>query len=177
MGSPQGITAPNLALYKRIIRAVPILFNPFFLTTWTISGFGNSGTTCPISPIAELVTGVMAEQPFQVNVSDADIQLLHNKLELHRFPDELEDAGWDYGAPLSDIKRLVARWKDGYDWKKFEANLNQFPMFTRDIPVEGHDTLNIHYIHQKSTVAGAIPLLFVHGCRSQPFHSFAMSPN
>lgn len=115
----------------------------------------------------------MAEQPFQVNVSDADIQLLHNKLELHRFPDELEDAGWDYGAPLSDIKRLVARWKDGYDWKKFEAKLNRFPMFTRDIPVEGHGPLNIHYIHQKSTVAGAIPLLFVHGCKSTAISLFS----
>lgn len=105
------------------------------------------------------------EQPFQVNVSEEDIQLLHSKLELHRFPDELEDAKWDYGAPLSDIKRLVARWKDGYDWKKFESRLNQLPMFTRDISVDGHGALNIHYIHQKSSVDEAIPLLFVHGCK------------
>lgn len=115
------------------------------------------------------------EQAFQVNISDADIQLLHSKLELHRFPDQLEDAGWEYGAPLSDIKRLAARWKEGYDWRKFEAKLNQLPMFTRDISVEGHGTLNIHYIHQKSTVAGAIPLLFVHGCKSHLLHLFRSS--
>ncbi|KAI0671039.1 alpha/beta-hydrolase [Trametes maxima] len=36
-------------------------------------------------------------------------------------------------------------------------------MFTRDIAVEGHGPLNIHYVHQKSEVANAIPLLFVHG--------------
>lgn len=104
------------------------------------------------------------EQAFQINISDADLQLLHDKLALHRFPDELEDAKWDYGAPLADIKRLVTRWKDGYDWRKFEDRLNRLPMFTRDILVEGHGTLNIHYVHQKSSVEGAIPLLFVHGC-------------
>ncbi|EMD39697.1 hypothetical protein CERSUDRAFT_92190 [Gelatoporia subvermispora B] len=61
------------------------------------------------------------------------------------------------------MKRLVERWKDGYDWRKAEAEINSFPQFTRDIEVEGFGTLNIHYVHQKSTVKNAIPLLFVHG--------------
>jgi hypothetical protein len=30
--------------------------------------------------------------------------------------------------------------------------------------VVGHGTLNIHYVHQKSAVPDALPLLFVHGC-------------
>jgi hypothetical protein len=37
-------------------------------------------------------------------------------------------------------------------------------MFTRDIEVEGFGILNIHYIHQRSELESAIPLLFVHGC-------------
>ncbi|KAI0671065.1 alpha/beta-hydrolase [Trametes maxima] len=103
------------------------------------------------------------EKPFTLSVPDADIELLHKKLELARFPDELEGAGWDYGAPLADIKRLVAHWKQGFDWRKAEAEINKLPMFTRDIEVEGHGKLNIHYVHQKSEVKDAIPLLFVHG--------------
>ena len=106
----------------------------------------------------------MSEQPFKVHVSDAEIALLRQKLDLVRFPDELEDARWDYGAPLADIQRLVARWKDGYDWRKAEEKVNRIPQFTRDIKIDGFTTLNIHYIHQRSTVAKAIPLLFVHGC-------------
>ncbi|KAF8872229.1 Alpha/Beta hydrolase protein [Infundibulicybe gibba] len=71
----------------------------------------------------------------------------------------------EYGAPLADMRRLVAHWKDGYDWRKHEARLNeQLPQFTRDIDVEGFGSLNIHYIHKRSEVANAIPLLFVHGC-------------
>ena len=79
----------------------------------------------------------MAEQPFAVAVPDSDLELLHKKLELVRFPDELDEAGWDYGAPLADIKRLVAYWKDGFDWRAAEANINKIPQFTRDIKIDG----------------------------------------
>ncbi|KAH9979829.1 alpha/beta-hydrolase [Russula compacta] len=104
-----------------------------------------------------------SESFFQISVSDDALALLHRKLTDTRFPDELNDAGWDYGVPLSDVKRLVNKWKDGYDWRAHERELNKLPMFTRDIEVEGFGVLNIHYVHQRSAVQGAIPLLFVHG--------------
>ena len=104
------------------------------------------------------------ENPFKLAVPDADIDLLQRRLELVRFPDELEGAGWDYGSPLADVKRLAAHWMNGFDWRKAEAEINKLPMFTRDIEVDGFGTLNIHYVHQVSAVKGAIPLLFVHGC-------------
>ena len=107
----------------------------------------------------------MAEEiPFKLSVPEAEIELLRQKLDLVRFPDELEDAGWDYGVPLAHIKRLVARWKEGFDWRKSEAEINKLPQYTRDIEVEGFGTLNIHYVHQRSQRDSAIPLLFVHGC-------------
>uniref|UniRef100_A0A0W0G3Y3 Epoxide hydrolase N-terminal domain-containing protein n=2 Tax=Moniliophthora roreri TaxID=221103 RepID=A0A0W0G3Y3_MONRR len=102
--------------------------------------------------------------PFQIAIPDSSLDLLKKKLELSRLPDEINEAGWDYGAPLSDIRRLVARWKDGYNWRKHEKALNEeMPQFTMDIAVEGHGVLNIHYVHKESKVKGVIPLLFVHG--------------
>ncbi|KAK7052885.1 hypothetical protein VNI00_004205 [Paramarasmius palmivorus] len=101
---------------------------------------------------------------FKIAVSDKALDLLKKKLDLTCLPDELDDAGWHYGVPLADIRRLLARWKDGYDWRKYETILNEeLPQFTRDIEVEGHGVLNIHYIYKKSEVPNAIPLLFVHG--------------
>ena len=44
------------------------------------------------------------------------------------------------------------------------VKLNKLPMFTRDIEVEEFGVLDIHYVHQRSEVKSAIPLLFVHGC-------------
>ena len=81
-----------------------------------------------------------------------------------RLPDEIEDAGWAYGVPLADVKRLVARWKDGFDWRSAETMINEIPQYTTDIEVEGFGTLNVHFVHQRSEVKGAIPLLFIHGC-------------
>ena len=106
-----------------------------------------------------------SEVSFRIDVPEEHISILQKKLALTNLPDELEDVGWDYGAPLADIRRLVSRWKEGYDWRKYEAQLNnELPQFTRDIEVEGHGTLNVHYVHKKSDVVDAIPLLFVHGC-------------
>jgi hypothetical protein len=109
----------------------------------------------------------MAETEFKISVTDEQLSVLQQKLDLVVLPDELDESGWDYGVPLSDVKRLVERWKSGYDWRAQEAVLNrELPQFTRDITVEGHGTLNIHYIHQKSSVEGAIPLFISHGCQT-----------
>lgn len=105
-------------------------------------------------------------QEFKISVPDEDIAFLKRKLELTRFPDELDGSEWKYGIPLADMQRLVAHWKDGYDWRKHEKELNdELPQFTVDIDVEGFETLNIHFIHKKSETANAVPLLFVHGCK------------
>ena len=102
--------------------------------------------------------------PFTVNVPEERLEKLRQKLELAEFPDELDDAGWDYGAPLADVKRLVAYWKDEFDWRKQETKINQLPQYQTQIHVDGYEALNIHFIHQKSENPKAIPLLFVHGC-------------
>ena len=117
------------------------------------------------------------EQPFEVAIPDAELELLQKKLDLVRLPDELEEAGTDYGVSLADIKRLVAHWKTGFDWRKTEAEINKLPMFTQDIEVEGHGKLNIHFIHQRSSSPNAIPLLFCHGCEHLCVHTFFVDRN
>jgi Epoxide hydrolase N terminus len=111
-----------------------------------------------------------SEQPFQISIPDDALAFLSRKLEDTRFPDEVDEARWEHGAPLTDIKRLVERWRNGYDWRTHERKLNELPMFTRSIEVEGFGELNVHYVHQRSPVNGAIPLLFVHGCTSPSFN-------
>jgi len=104
-------------------------------------------------------------QPFTVSIPDSSLNELKSRLASTRFPDELVDSKWDYGVPLSDIKRLVSHWKEGYDWRQEEKKINDaLPQFTTDIEVEGHGKLNIHFVHKVSQVKGAIPLLIIHGC-------------
>ncbi|KAI9696417.1 MAG: hypothetical protein M1836_005695 [Candelina mexicana] len=102
-------------------------------------------------------------EKYQIEVPDDQLESLSQKLALTSFPDELDEAGWDYGAPLADIKRLTNYWRDGFNWKQEERKLNELPQFQTKIQAEGFDPLSIHFLHQKSEVKGAIPLLFVHG--------------
>ena len=79
------------------------------------------------------------------------------------FPDELDKSGWDYGAPLGDIKKLTEYWINGFSWLDVQENLNKLPQYTIPISVDGFGTLEIHFVYQESEVKGAIPLLFCHG--------------
>lgn len=103
--------------------------------------------------------------PFTVDIEESKLHRLHQKLDLTDFPLELDQAGSTYGAPLSDVLRLAKYWKDGFDWRKQEAKLNVLPQFTTNITVDGFEKLNVHFVHQRSDVANAIPLLFIHGCK------------
>lgn len=102
---------------------------------------------------------------FKIAIPDERIKRLKQKLALSDFPDEVVDTGepWSRGSPLSDIKRLASYWERGFDWRKAESELNQFPQYITNIEVEGFDTYDVHFVHQTSTVSSAIPLLFLHG--------------
>ncbi|KAL8868243.1 MAG: hypothetical protein Q9174_005117 [Haloplaca sp. 1 TL-2023] len=102
-------------------------------------------------------------QRYQISVSHEARDLIQKKLALSSLPDELDDAAWDYGAPLEDIKRLVRYWQDKYDWRIHEKRMNALPQYHTSIPVKGFDDLDVHFVNQKSPAADAIPLLFVHG--------------
>ncbi|KAF4556907.1 Epoxide hydrolase-like protein 3 [Elsinoe fawcettii] len=102
-------------------------------------------------------------QPYTIAVPDGDVQDLKSRLARARFPDELDKAGWDYGAPLKDVRRLTEYWKDRFDWRKTESELNQLPQFKTSVNVAGFAPVDLHYIHQKSSGQDSIPLLFVHG--------------
>ena len=105
----------------------------------------------------------MAIEPYTISVAEDKLQRLRQKLDASDFPDELEQASWDYGAPLAEVKRLTKAWKD-FDWRKQEVTINQLPNYKTAVQVEGFDPLEIHFIHQTSKVDRAIPLLFCHGC-------------
>lgn len=101
---------------------------------------------------------------YRIEVPDWKIDDLKKRLSITRFPeDELENAGRDYGVPLADIKRLVTYWMEKFDWPKAQERLNQLPHFITNIQFDGFENLNVHFLHKRSSVENAIPLLFVHG--------------
>lgn len=110
--------------------------------------------------------------PYTIQVPQATLDQLQQKLALTHFPDELKEAEWDYGSPLADIKRLIEYWRETYDWRKHEEDLNKLPHFKTKIGVDGFEDLDIHFLHQPSSRKNAIPLLFCHGWPGS-FHEVA----
>lgn len=102
--------------------------------------------------------------PYKISIPQSKLDILHTKLANATFPDEVQNAGWDMGSPLADVKRLARKWET-WDWRAAEAKLNEVPMFEVDIEVEGFGAVGVHFVEVMSGVEGAaIPLLFVHGC-------------
>ncbi|MEX1103425.1 MAG: epoxide hydrolase N-terminal domain-containing protein, partial [Dehalococcoidia bacterium] len=62
----------------------------------------------------------MPSRPFRIDVSDALLVDLKERLARTRWPDPLDGAGWDYGADVAYIRQLCEYWRTSYDWRKHE---------------------------------------------------------
>ncbi len=96
-------------------------------------------------------------RPFRIDIPQADLDDLRDRLARIRWPDELPSVGWSRGVPLGYLKALAEYWRTGYDWRKHEARLNEFPQFTTTI-----DGQNIHFLHVRSPEPHALPLILIH---------------
>jgi pimeloyl-ACP methyl ester carboxylesterase len=97
-------------------------------------------------------------QPFRIDIPQADLDDLRDRLARTRWPDQLPGVGWDYGIPLDYVQELAGYWRTGYDWRVHEARLNAFDQFTTTI-----DGQRIHFLHVRSAEPGAVPLIITHG--------------
>jgi microsomal epoxide hydrolase len=66
---------------------------------------------------------------YRLHVGDDVLDDLRERLARTRWPDEIPGSGWRYGADLAFVRRLTARWRDGFDWRAQEAKLNAFDQF------------------------------------------------
>ena len=95
---------------------------------------------------------------FRIAVPQADLDDLAGRLARTRWPNEVRDAGSDYGFPLARLQELAEYWRTGYDWRAHEAALNELPQFTTEI-----DGQNIHFVHVRSERPDALALILTHG--------------
>jgi pimeloyl-ACP methyl ester carboxylesterase len=96
--------------------------------------------------------------PFRIDIPDADVDDLHQRLRQTRWPDPETVDGWSQGIPLAYVRELCEYWLERYDWRASEARLNRFPQFRTEI-----DGAGIHFVHARSPEDGALPLVITHG--------------
>ena len=95
-------------------------------------------------------------RPFTIDVPQSDIDDLHDRLDRARWASEAPSA--DYGVSTARVRKLATYWRQGYDWRAWEARLNAYPQFTTEI-----DGQNIHFLHVRSPEPDALPLIVTHG--------------
>ena len=96
--------------------------------------------------------------PFELNVTDAELDDLRRRLVLTRWPERETTDDWSQGAPLASVTALIDYWLTRYDWRRCESLLNSFGQYRTEI-----DGLGVHFLHVRSPYADAIPLIMTHG--------------
>src|SRR5690348_3535239 len=102
--------------------------------------------------------GGMDITPFRIDIPQSDLDDLRRRLAGTRWPGQLPGDPWERGVPVDELRELAAYWADGYDWRKHEAELNDWPQFTTKV-----DGQRIHFLHVRSAAPNAVPLLLSHG--------------
>lgn len=102
-------------------------------------------------------------RPYRVDVSQADLDDLRDRLARTRWPAEVPGTGWERGAPRGYLRHLAGHWLSGYDWREHERRLNEIPQFTTVV-----DGQTFHFLHVRSAVPGAVPLVLIHGWPCSP---------
>ncbi len=102
-------------------------------------------------------------RPYQIHIPQSQIDDLRKRIAQTRWPDKETVRDESQGIQLAEVKDLVAYWGKGYDWRRIEKQLNALPQFVTTI-----DGIDIQFIHVKSRVPGAMPLILTHGWPGSP---------
>ena len=100
----------------------------------------------------------MSIEPFHIQISEQQLDDLRNRLGATRWPDTLDATSGESGLGLSYAKELIDFWKNQYDWRAAEEQLNAFSHYRINL-----DGMRIHFLHEKGKGDRRLPLLLIHG--------------
>lgn len=113
----------------------------------------------------------MKIQPFTIQISDAVLDDLQQRLAATRWPSELPGSEWDYGSNLAYVQALTAYWRTRFDWRTQEKMLNTFHHYKANV-----NGLGIHFIHEKGKGPHPMPLVVTHGWPGSFFEMYKIIP-
>lgn len=94
----------------------------------------------------------------KIEIAQSFLDDMKSKLRLTRWPDEIDNSGWTYGASLSYMKELADYWSTYFDWRRTESEINRYNNFIAEI-----DGYRIHFLHIKGKGEKSFPLILTHG--------------
>jgi pimeloyl-ACP methyl ester carboxylesterase len=122
------------------------------------SGGGAPDVRAPASAQAARPPASAEIRQFRYHAPEEALSDLRRRVAATRWPSRELVPDDTQGVRLETMQRLADHWAHDYDWRRAEANLNQYPQFTTTI-----DGVDIHFIHVKSKHPGALPVIITHG--------------
>ncbi len=99
-----------------------------------------------------------AVRRFRIEIPEADLEALRARIAATRWPSGELVTDRSQGVQLATSKEVARYWATDYDWRRCEARLNALPQFKTEI-----DGVDVHFIHVKSPLPDALPLIMTHG--------------
>jgi len=97
-------------------------------------------------------------EPFTVAVPEPVLADLRERLARVRWPIEPAAAPWRWGTSLAYLQQVVAHWRDTYDWRRWERELNRWPQYHARIGGR-----RVHFILERGSGPRPLPLVLTHG--------------
>jgi pimeloyl-ACP methyl ester carboxylesterase len=97
-------------------------------------------------------------RPFTIDIAQAELDDLRDRLGRTRWPHDVGNPDGRYGAPDGYVRHLVEHWRDGYDWRAVEAEMNGYQQQRVEI-----DGVPIHFMRVAGKGPDPIPIILTHG--------------
>jgi len=100
----------------------------------------------------------MKPEPFEIQIPAERLADLTERLHRARWPGDFANPDWTCGVGEPDLRALVDYWREGFDWRAQEAQMNRY-LHQRVIL----DEIPIHFMRVPGRGPEPLPLILTHG--------------
>jgi pimeloyl-ACP methyl ester carboxylesterase len=151
----------SCGVFRSRLRGIAKAIGVFGLGALTLPSYAQSApsadSTGPVSTSRELA-GDDSIRPFKYHATDEALTDLRRRIAATKWPSQELVADGSQGVQLATLRDLAQYWQTGYDWRRVEARINALPQFVTTI-----DGVDIHFIHVRSKLPNALPVIVTHG--------------
>ena len=100
----------------------------------------------------------MQPRPFSITAPPEVLTRIGHQLGDARVGYAPGGSDWELGTSADYLAEFIGYWREHYDWRRHEAEINTWPQFLAEI-----DGVDIHFVHVRADGQRKLPLLLTHG--------------
>jgi pimeloyl-ACP methyl ester carboxylesterase len=97
-------------------------------------------------------------EPFTIDLDEAVLADLRDRIRRTRWPDEAAGTRWTHGTDREYLRSLLETWAVDFDWRARERELNRLHHY--HALIDGH---RLHFVHERGNGPACLPIVLTHG--------------